>query len=289
MKALRGIYIVVVVLILSGCDCDPKVLAIEAVAGPNPWTHLQLNNNPDNFHFAIVSDRTSRHRPGIFESAVSKLNLLQPAFVMCIGDLIEGDVEDLGELNLRWDQFDSIIRQLQMPFFYVPGNNDIGNETMLKLWQRRLGRQYYHFVYRNVLFLCLNSEDPPTGAANLSDEQLNYFQNILTKYPRVRWTLVFLHRPMFSGDNKSWARMEQMLRGRGYTLFSGHLHTYHKTVRAGQNYYTLATTGGSSELKGIQDGQFDHIVWVTMTDDGPAIANLTLDGILDDDPKQVKK
>ena len=24
----------------------------------NPWTHLRLNNDPDEFHIAIVSDRT---------------------------------------------------------------------------------------------------------------------------------------------------------------------------------------------------------------------------------------
>ena len=292
MKALRGIHIIVVALILSGCVSSPRELAIDAGAGPNPWTHLQFNNKADNFQFAIVSDRASDPRPGIFESAIPRLNLIQPEFVMCIGDLIDSclDSEDLDELNRWWDEFDAIVRQLQMPFFYVPGNHDISNETTLKLWQKRLGKPYYHFTYRNVLFLCLNSEDHPSGGttSNFSDEQLRYFQNVLAKHPSVRWTLVFLHQPMFLGDNESWARMEKLLRGRRYTVFAGHIHRYLKTVRAGYNHYRLATTGGGSELKGIQDGQFDHIVWVTMTDDGPTIANLTLDGILDDDPPNAK-
>ena len=288
MKVPRGIYIIVVILILSGCAYSPKRLVIDVAAGPNPWTHLQLNNNPDNFQFAIVSDRTGGLRPGIFESAVARLNLIQPEFVMCIGDLIEGYSEDFDELNRQWDEFDAIVRRLQMPFFYVPGNHDISNETMLELWQKRLGKPYYHFTYCNVLFLCLNSEDISTGDANFSDEQLRYFQDVLAKHPSVRWTMVFLHKPMFSGNNTSWDRMEQLLGGRRYTVFAGHAHSYLKTVRAGHNYYTFATTGGASKLKGIQDGQFDHIVWATMTDDGPTIANLTLDGIVGDDPQKTK-
>ncbi len=32
-------------------------------------------------------------RPGIFESAVEKLNLMQPEFVMSVGDLVQGHGE----------------------------------------------------------------------------------------------------------------------------------------------------------------------------------------------------
>ncbi len=52
----------------------------------NPWTDLDLNNRPENFQFAIVTDRTGGHRPGVFPSACRKLNLLQPEFVMSVGD-----------------------------------------------------------------------------------------------------------------------------------------------------------------------------------------------------------
>jgi hypothetical protein len=45
----------------------------------------------------------------------------------------------------------------------------------------------------------------------------------------------------------------------------------------------LATTGGGSGLRGNRFGEFDHIVWMTMTDNGPVMANLRLDGILSHD------
>ncbi len=268
------------------------LLCTSAVTGAIPCTHSKFNNNPDNFQFAIVADRTGGHRAGIFKSAITKLNLLQPEFVMSVGDLIEGASTntDPNSLNKMWNEFDSIVQKLQMPFFYVPGNHDTGSQTMLKLWKERLGEPYYHFIYRDVLFLCLDSEDPPTGTANLSQEQLSYFQNILEKNPSVRWTFLFVHRPdLWSNETESWTIMEQMLKGRSYTVFAGHWHRYSKITRAGQDYYVLATTGGSVQPMNMGVKPYDHITWVTMTDKGPTIANLALDGIAGDNPQNPQK
>jgi len=287
MKKFCLYILISLALSLIGCKESPDQLTIEVSSRANPWTHLDINNNPDNFQFAIVADRTGEARAGIFEDAVGKLNLLGPEFVMSIGDLIEGYTEDRDELNEQWDEFDGIVNKLQMPFFYVVGNHDITNDVMLKNWNRHFGRMYYHFIYRNVLFLCLDSEDPPRGHefSNFGDAQLEYFKNVLAKNADVRWTLVFLHQPMWEyGNSTNWAKMEELLSGRAYTVFAGHEHEYAKAVRDGQNYYRLATTGGASELTGLEDGSFDHIMWVTMTNEGPKVVNLMLDGIFDDDP-----
>src|SRR5262245_56610627 len=56
----------------------------------NPWTGLTPNISPDQFQIAVVSDRTGGHRRGVFSRAVQQVNLLQPEFVMSVGDLIEG-------------------------------------------------------------------------------------------------------------------------------------------------------------------------------------------------------
>ena len=64
-----------------------------------------------------------------------------------------------------------------MPFFYVPGNHDIGNAMMEREWKKRFGAAYYHFVYKNALFITINTEDG--GRSGISDEQVNYFKKIL--------------------------------------------------------------------------------------------------------------
>ena len=61
-----------------------------ATGDKNPWTSLKPNSDPEQFQFAVVSDRTGGHRAKIFSRAVHQINLLQPEFVMSVGDLIEG-------------------------------------------------------------------------------------------------------------------------------------------------------------------------------------------------------
>ena len=66
-------------------------------------------------------------------------------------------------------------------------------------------------------------------------------------------------------------------------MFAGHVHHYGKYERNGTSFYTLGTTGGGSKLRGEAFGEFDHATWVTMTDKGPRMANLSIDGIMKDD------
>ncbi|MFO0880570.1 MAG: metallophosphoesterase [Gemmataceae bacterium] len=253
----------------------------------NPWTHARLNNNPRAFQFAIVSDRTGGHREKVFSRAVDRLNLLQPEFVLSVGDLIEGGKKAPKAIEQEWEEFDGYVKKLTMPFFYVPGNHDVGNEGNDKIWEQRLGRRHYHFVYRDVLFLCLNTDDPPgAGAGNLGNEQVAYARKVLAANRDVRWTLVFLHKPIWTASTlkkNGWLAVEEALADRPYTVFCGHVHRYTKYIRQGRAYYQLATTGGGSKMRGQEYGEFDHIFWVTMQDDGPVIANLMLDTILDDE------
>jgi hypothetical protein len=257
--------------------------------GRNPWTGTDLNNARDEFQFAVVSDRTGGHRAKIFSQAIERLNLLQPEFVLSVGDLIEGGGSDKQRLQTQWQEFDSYVARLGMPFFYVPGNHDVGNATTDQIWGEKFGRRYYHFVYRNVLFLCLNSEDPPgSGAGHFSKEQIDYARKTLAANADVRWTIVAFHKPVWTAGNlpqTGWLEIEEALKGRNYTVFVGHIHRFRKFVRNGMNYYQLATTGGGSKLRGVEHGEFDQVVWVTMKKTGPVLAHVLLDAVLPEDLK----
>jgi 3',5'-cyclic AMP phosphodiesterase CpdA len=254
----------------------------------NPWTHLRLNNGPATFRFAIVSDRTGGHRARIFSEAVEQLNLLQPEFVLCVGDLIEGYTSEDKKLNKQWKEFQTYVSRLQMPFFYLPGNHDMANKAEARQWQERFGRSYYHFVYRDVLFLMLNSDDPPSSG-RISKEQQDWVAKTLADNANVRWTMVALHRPIWTAkdlEKNGWGPVEKALGQRPYTVFAGHIHRYQKYTRNGRHYYQLATTGGGSRLRGVRYGEFDHITWITMKQDGPVLANILLDGIYPEDLKR---
>jgi hypothetical protein len=288
MKKTLHFVILAALILWPGGAYAGEPLEIQQAEGANPWTHLRVNRNPDHFQFVIVADRTGGHRPGVFADAIHKVNLLQPEFVMCIGDLIEGGTQDAAQLNREWNEVDDILARLEMPFFYVPGNHDISNAVMLETWKQRYGRPYYHFLYHNVLFLCLNSESEPYPKSGfLSQPQLDYFQQVLNRHQNVRWTLAFMHKPLWETKPAVWAKFETLLGDRKFTAFAGHKHQYAYREKGGRKYIRLATTGGLSQVKGasvsrsdaIRLGKFDHVMWVTMKQDGPRIANLTLDGI----------
>src|SRR5882724_11792630 len=80
-----------------------------------PWTSLNFNNSDETFRFAIVSDRTGGHREGVFARAVAQLNLMQPEFVMSVGDLIEGYSEKEPAIEGMWKEFDNYVSKLTMP------------------------------------------------------------------------------------------------------------------------------------------------------------------------------
>lgn len=262
-----------------------------------PWTNLNFNNRPENFRFAIVSDFTGQIRPELVELMVEKLNLLQPEFVMSVGDLIEGCLCDKDFIRQEFEELDSWLAPLQMPFFYVPGNHDIANRQMREAYRGRYGKDYYHFVYQDVLFLCLNVNE--IGWGRLSSEQMDWADKVLADNRGVRWTMVFIHDPMWEydwpdyGSKADWDRIEASLKDRPYTVFAGHYHFYAKAKRQGRNYYVLSrtavipgelypkvkVTGGKSSVP----ADFNQIAWATMTDKGPILVNLPLLSVLDDE------
>ena len=143
----------------------------------NPVTHLRLPLGSQDFQFAIVSDRTGGHRANVFSQAIHKLNLLQPEFVVSVGDLIEGN-KKVDVIEKQWKEFDGFTDQLTVPFFYAAGNHDVGTPESAKFWEEKLGRRYYHFLYRGVLFLVLNSDDPPgNDAGGIGKDQAAWAQN----------------------------------------------------------------------------------------------------------------
>src|SRR5262249_11738876 len=159
-------------------------------------TNLRLNNAPDEFQFAIVSDRTGGHRPKGFSRAIDQLNLLHPEFVVSVGDLLEGYTEKHEESARPRREFQTYASRPHMPFFYVVGNHDLANKVMGDVWREKFGRTYYEFLYKDVLFVALDSEDPPKDNkyGRISAEQVAWLKKVLEANASVRWTLVFLHK-----------------------------------------------------------------------------------------------
>ena len=291
----------------------------DIVNGPTPWTSDVFELEEEDFTFAIISDLNGGEREGVYSTAVSQLNRLDPTFVVSVGDLIDGGTEDSVQLATEWDSFDERTSKLNMPFFYLGGNHDLTNPAMRTFWKQRFGPRYYHFVYEDVLFLMMDSEDyeeqrmlaiyharaealkiingeiegvyedseyfkmneREVGA--MSSDQYNYFKGVLEKNPEVKWTFVLMHKPLWRReDDKGLGKLEALLAQRPYTVINGHLHSFSHQMKNNRDYIILGTTGGGQRA---QDSMaFDHISLVRMAKK-PVITHLKMEGILDETGK----
>lgn len=316
MGRLLSFSIVVVAIVGCARVADESDFRHEVRSEARPWTQDQFDADDDKFTFAVFSDLTGGEREQVFEIAIAQLNLLRPEFIINVGDLIEGESTDPQEIDAEWDSFDERAGEARAPVFYVGGNHDLSGEFLQGVWDERLGRRYYHFVYKNVLFLVLDTEDntpersqeifelrnaaikvaeeegwdafaeteyaniPENAAGNISTDQAVYFERVIAENPDVRWTFLYMHKAAWErGAESGFERIEQVLKSQPYTVFHGHKHAYEYIERHGRDYIRLATTGG---VQLPENGRsMDHVTLVTVDKDGVDIANLLLSGILD--------
>jgi hypothetical protein len=76
-------------LLAAASACAEGTNFTHGLSGQKPWTDKPFLDDPEEFHFAVIGDRTGGERPGFFGPAMDMLNLLRPEFVMSVGDLIE--------------------------------------------------------------------------------------------------------------------------------------------------------------------------------------------------------
>lgn len=287
-----------------------------------PWTSEKFNDDPGDFQFLIVGDRTGgANVEGTFRLAIDQINLLQPEFVINVGDLIEGYSDEKAELNAEWDGVDKMLGRFDMPFFRVPGNHDIANTTAQQVWRERYGKTYYSFVYDNALFVVLDSEDPPRPEPEGIREKIDIYNRLQTEDPEAAKQMLAefmsdesvvagLAVPVeFQDDQIAFLKntLEQNQEVRWTFLFlhepawekpsksfeairallKGRKHTF---FGGHLHYYDYDLIDGTEYITmgpaGASfhhegPGNVDHVTWVTMTGSGPQIANIALKGLFD--------
>jgi hypothetical protein len=272
-----------------------------------PWTNENFGGSADSddFNFIIFGDRAGRPLAGVTEEAIAKINLLNPDFVMSVGDFIPGCCYEAYSpefIQRQWDAFEKILKPCEPPFFRVVGNHDIpskGSEggvlahthdMQTELWQKQFGATYYSFVFKDVLFICLHTME---SYMDISETQLEWARETLIKYSDVKWTMVFGHLPK-AWDMPNWEKLADALDDRNYTVFAGDFHNYVRCRRRGRNYYIIGMTGTESQHagyppKGVYYGEFQSLTWVSFKNGEPQLSLLALDEVYNDDVVTIPK
>ncbi len=295
--------------------------------------------HPDHFSFVAIGDRTGRERKGVYGEVMRKINLLNPSLVVSVGDSIEGYTKKVDSIHAQWDEFEELTSVLRMPLLKAVGNHDMTNETMAEIFKERYGPSYHHYVYKDTLFLFINTEDPTAKepietrqkwdkvaagtfvesardeelialksklradgytdlagiedynqqsrdfrSTQISDEQVQYFKEVLAQNDEVRWTFVIMHKRAYlqTTPPKNWLAIEEMLSDRPYTVFSGHEHRYSHIVRHGRDYINMPPVGGGKKYPPeVLPGIYDGVLMVHVTDGKPIIGVVAMAGFYD--------
>ena len=256
------------------------------------WSRCLLENEKLSENFFVVQHKKNSVESGYLTLSKSEVENLNTKHTTNLPKELD-DTKYKSSTEQRWESFNSRASKINAPIFYVGGNNDLSNNVMKKSWKDKYGPTYYHFIYKNILFLVLDTEDYSKKSSNLFSytmdaqisgdigiQQKDYFLEVIENNQDVDWTFLFMHKPIWLKEEEpEFFAIEAALTKRPYTLFNGHLHNYSYNKRKERDYIMLGTTGGRQRTK--EKNSFDHVTLVTVDKNGPSIVNLKLEGILD--------
>ena len=233
------------------------------------------------FQFIVLGD-SQFHDPATYNRMIDDVRLLQPAFVIQVGDMIEGYVAEPAEMEAQWQRFARQIAPLApIPFLPVPGNHDLYNAqrqsdpAFTRIYERIWGDPYYSFSYRNARFFVLNT-DAPDAEQRLDPTQWQWLEQGLAANT-AEHVFVFMHRPPDSLEQAQ--QLHDLLRSYPVRfVFYGHHHHYHFDERDGIGYVmTNAAANGAFDYDAT--GSFDHFLAVSVRDGRAEFAVVRADAL----------
>ena len=212
---------------------------------------------PESFRFVILGDRTGESQPGVYEQAWREAGGERPAFVVSVGDTIQG--LDDARAETEWRQVWRIVdAHRQIPFYPAPGNHDIWSEVSERLYRKYAGHApHYSFDYGTVHCTVLDN----SRSEQFSTEEMAFLEKDLAAHKSQPVKLIVSHRP-------SWL-MGVLLRNPDVPLhrlakrygvryvIAGHVHQMLRLELESVTYVSVASSGGHLRGSGrYEDGWF---------------------------------
>ncbi len=205
--------------------------------------------------FAILGDRTGGADAAIYEQVWREVASEHPAFVINVGDTIEGLHDERAEAE--WRELRPLwARYAALPKYFTAGNHDVWSPLSKALYTRETKHStFYSFTFRELVHITVLNN----GRENtLSDAQLRFLEDDLKAAPAGIPRMVFFHVPFWilPLTFRSGAfELHRIAKQYGVAaVVSGHGHQFVKLERDGIQYLEAGSSGASLQ-RGLSSGQ----------------------------------
>jgi predicted phosphodiesterase len=233
----------------------------------------------DHFHFVLLGDRTGEAQPGVYERIWRELAAAQPAFVLSVGDTIQG--LDDATAEAEWREARRILEPYRrIPLYLVPGNHDIWSEASERLFRQYAGRPpHYSFDSGGAHFTVLDNSRWDTWPAG----ELAWLEADLREHAPAQVKFVVSHRPLWLRDaalgSTNGPLHADAKRYGVCCVVAGHVHQLIHAELEGVTYLALPSAGAHLRLNGkYEDGWFFGWTEVELRGREVAFQVHTLDG-----------
>jgi hypothetical protein len=222
------------------------------------WAALSLTTaDAPEFRFAILGDRTGETQPGVWEQVWHETAAEHSAFVLTVGDLIQGLQDDQAETQWR-EAKKGLEAYKQIPLYLTPGNHDIWSEASEALFRRHAGHApHYSFDHAQAHFTILDNSRSDT----LSQDELDFLEQDLQAHAAQTVKFIVSHRPswlMYVAMQNPGFRLHQLAQQYGVKyVIAGHVHQMMHAELQGVTYLSMPSAGGHLRNSGqYEDGWF---------------------------------
>jgi predicted phosphodiesterase len=232
-------------------------LAIFAAALLAVLASLDGATKPDSFRFEILGDRTGEAQPAVYEEAWREAAADRPAFVLTVGDTIQGGNDTTA--RAEWTAVRQLLQPWRtLPLYLTPGNHDIWSaesETLFREYAQHA--PHYSFDYRQAHFTILDN----SRSEQFSAGEMAFLAQDLAAHAAQPVKFIVSHRPSWIIDammGNSDFPVHRLARKYGVRfVVAGHVHEMLHADVDGIAYVSIASSGGHLRAsKKYEDGWF---------------------------------
>ncbi|HUB84034.1 MAG TPA: metallophosphoesterase [Bryobacteraceae bacterium] len=231
------------------------------------------------FHFVLLGDRTGEVQPGVWEKVWKQAAAENPAFVLGVGDTIQG--ADDATADSEWREVKRLLAPYAgIPLYLAPGNHDIWSAASEALFRKYTGHPpHYSFDFSQAHFTVLDN----SRSDEFAPGEMAFLESDLAAHRSQTVKFIVSHRPSWlvnaalQNPNFELHRLAKKY-GVQYVV-AGHVHQLLQVTFDGVTYFSAPSAGGHLRASGkYEDGWFFGYTVVTVDGNAARFEIHNIDG-----------